>query len=307
MIEVIFFEPRLPYFIRININGMKNILLPTDFSENSINAIKYALRLFENKTCTFYLLHTFTPAAYHSGMAFRDFTSLELVHATRDVAAKKLKVLCDELRLEFNNEKHELKWVVDFNLLIGKIRSLVKEKHIDFIIMGTQGATGAKEIFLGTHTMYTIKKVNSPVLAVPSGYHYKKPKEILFATDYKILRPQDLRFLKYFTGLHSARLHVLNVYRETLDEQQREHRQQLSESLIDRKPVFHLTEGDDIPEAVEAFQKENNIDLMMMVHKTHSFFENILFKPVINQLVYHTNVPFMVMPVREKESEEDFY
>jgi len=36
---------------------MKSILLPTDFSENSKNAIEYAMRLFENEQCTFYVLH----------------------------------------------------------------------------------------------------------------------------------------------------------------------------------------------------------------------------------------------------------
>ena len=41
-----------------------NILLPTDFSDNSWNAIKYALRLFEDKNCTFFLLNTYTPTLY---------------------------------------------------------------------------------------------------------------------------------------------------------------------------------------------------------------------------------------------------
>ncbi|WP_299528057.1 universal stress protein, partial [uncultured Lutibacter sp.] len=36
---------------------MKNILLPTDFSENSWNAIKYALELYKKTACNFYLLH----------------------------------------------------------------------------------------------------------------------------------------------------------------------------------------------------------------------------------------------------------
>ncbi|HKJ48878.1 MAG TPA: universal stress protein [Christiangramia sp.] len=283
---------------------MKNIILPTDFSENSINAIRYALNFFEDNKCTFYLLHTFTPAAYHSGLAFHNFTALELVHATRDVAVERIKELRDDLKAEFKNPKHRLKWVVDFNLLISKIRGLIKEKNIDFIIMGTQGATGAREIFLGTHTMYTIKKVNRPVLAVPSGYQYRKPREILFATNYKILREEELDFLDFFTRLHSSRLHLLNVYNEDLDEQQRKNRKKLSDHLKDKKPVFHLTEGTDIPEAIEEFQKENNIDLIIMVHKKHSFFENILFKPVINELVYHTNTPFMVIPVREKKNRE---
>ncbi|WP_051199779.1 universal stress protein [Christiangramia echinicola] len=286
---------------------MKSIILPTDFSENSINAIRYALHLFKDYKCTFYLLHTFTPTAYHSGKAFHNFTALELVHATRDVAVEKIKELRDTLKTEFKNPKHRLKWVVDFNLLISKIRSLVKEKNIDLIIMGTQGATGAREIFLGTQTMYTIKKVNRPVLAVPSGYVYKKPEEVLFATDYKILREEELLFLEFFTRLHSSRLHVLNVYTENLDEQQRANRKRLSEFLKDKKAVFHITEGKDIPEAIENFQKENNIDLIIMVHKKHGFFENILFKPVINKLVYHTNTPFMVIPVREKKDGEENY
>lgn len=278
---------------------MKNIILPTDFSENSINAIRYALNLFEDTKCTFYLLHTFTPAAYHSGKFFNNFTALELVHATREEASEKIKELRDNLKTEFNNPKHRFKWVVDFNLLISKIRSIIKEKHIDFIIMGTQGATGAREIFLGTHTMYTIKKVNCPVLAVPSGYQFKKPEQVLFATDYKVLSDKELNFLDFFTRLHSSHLHVLNVYTNDLNEQQRENRKILSDYLKEKKPEFHITEGKDIPEAVEDFQKENNIDLIIMVHKKHSFFENILFKPVINELVYHTNIPFMVVPVRE--------
>ncbi len=279
---------------------MKNILLPTDFSENSMSAIKYGLKLFENVPCRFFLLHTFTPAAYHSGKAFKNFTSLELVHATREAAAEEIRSMKDSLEKEFNNPNHEFEWIVDFNLLISKVKGVVKEKNIDFILMGTQGATGAREIFLGTHTMYTIKKVNCPVLAIPSGTHKRKPKEVLFATDYKVLRKSDLEVIKFFTDLHQARLHILNVdTNEALDSEQLEHRSMISNYFEDQELVFQITEGNSIPDAVEEFQKQNNIDLIFMLHKKHTFFENILFKPVINQLVYHTNVPFIVIPYRK--------
>ncbi len=278
---------------------MKNILLPTDFSENSLNAIRFAFKLFEEIECTFYLLHTFTPAAYHSGKALKNFTSVELVRANRKAAAEQMRDMVDDLKSEFNNSRHQIEWMVDFNLLISKIKNVIKEKKIDLILMGTQGATGAREIFLGTHTMYTIKKVNLPVLAVPSGYAFKKPKEILFATDYKIVRPQDLELIRFFTDLFSARLHVMNVYTsESIDPEQKDNRNLISDFFRDQKPVFHVTEAENVPGAVEKFQKENTIDMVFMVHKKHSFFENILFKPVINELVYHTNIPFMVMPVR---------
>ena len=38
---------------------MKNILLPTDFSQNSLNAINYAMELFKDTPCKFYLLNAF--------------------------------------------------------------------------------------------------------------------------------------------------------------------------------------------------------------------------------------------------------
>ena len=44
---------------------MKKILLPTDFSDNAWNAIEYALKLFKDEVCTFYLLNTYTPAVYN--------------------------------------------------------------------------------------------------------------------------------------------------------------------------------------------------------------------------------------------------
>lgn len=282
---------------------MKNILLPTDFSENSVSAIKYGLRILKDTPCTFFLLHTFTPAAYHSGKAFKNFTSMELVHATRDAASDEIRAILDNLKTEFDNPKHKFEWVVDFNLLISKIKSLIREKNIDFILMGTQGATGAREIFMGTHTMYTIKKVNCPVLAIPSGAHDENLKELLFATDYKVVRKSDLEIINFFTDLHKARLHVLNVHSDSpLNSEQLENRSFITHFFEENKPVFHITEGDDIPEAVEKFQEQNHIDLVFMLHKKHTFFENILFKPVINQLVYHTNIPFMVIPYREEKT-----
>ena len=45
---------------------MKRIVLPTDFSKNAFNAITYALKLFKDIECTFFLLNTYTPPVYHT-------------------------------------------------------------------------------------------------------------------------------------------------------------------------------------------------------------------------------------------------
>ncbi|HLV93067.1 MAG TPA: hypothetical protein VKX34_08095, partial [Aequorivita sp.] len=68
------------------------------------------------------------------------------------------------------------------------------------------------------------------------------------------------------------------------------------EFLKDNNHLFLTTEYVDLVEAVEQFQIKHKVNFLVMIQNKHSFFENLMFKPVIKQLVYHTNVPFMVIP-----------
>ncbi|MAP55100.1 universal stress protein [Altibacter sp.] len=277
---------------------MKKILLPTDFSENALNASRYALQFFANETCTFYLLNTFTPAAYNVGMMADSYSALRLQEIVRGNSEKGLERMEKTLTQEFNNPKHSFERIASFNLLVMEMIDLTETQDIDMIVMGTQGATGAKEVFLGTHTTYTIKKVKCPVLAVPSGFHYEAPKEILFPTDYTVSKTNPyLALIKEICKNHVARLNILNAYYgEPLTEEQEDIKDFLDHYFKDNAHLFHIAENTDVLGAIEQFQRKQKINLLVMVHNKHSFFENMLFKPVINQVAYHTNIPFLVVP-----------
>ena len=281
---------------------MKRILLPTDFSENAFNASSYALQLFAGEECTFYLLHTYTPVATNAGMLVNTYSALQLEEVTRDAAFFSMKVLEERLLREYPNSKHTFKKITKFNLLVSEIVACVKEYNIDLIVMGTQGATGAKEIFLGTHTMFTIKKVKCPVIAVPSGFKYEKPKEILFATDYRFyLLNKYFIFLKELCIAHGSKLNLLNAdLNKPLDADQLKTKSYLDNFFKEISHLFHVAKGSDISEAIKKFQETRKINLLVMIHNHHTFFENLLFKPVINRMVYHTNVPFLVIPSKKK-------
>lgn len=281
---------------------MKRILLPTDFSENAFNASGYALQLFAEDECTFYLLHTYTPVATNAGMLVNTYSALQLEEVTRDAAMYSMGVLEGKLLKKYPNPKHTFVKIVRFNLLVSEIVACVKENKIDLIVMGTQGATGAKEIFLGTHTMFTIKKVKCPVIAVPSGFKFELPKEILFTTDYRFYpRNKHFVFLKELCATHDSKLNLLNAYlSKPLDGYQLKTKNYLDEFFREISHLFHISEGSDIAEAIKGFQETRKINLLVMIHNKHSFFENLLFKPVINEMVYHTNVPFLVIPSKKR-------
>lgn len=280
---------------------MKNILLPTDFSKNALNAIEYAVQLFKNDNCTFHLLHTYTPMAYNSATLADGYSTMLIEEATRKNSENALAEIEDQLKQKFNNPKHIFEKRSAFNLLTNEIEAIVKERTIDLIIMGTKGATGAQEVFLGTNTMYTIKKSKCAVVAVPEGFTYTDPKDVLFPTDFKFsIENKFLPLLKSICTSHKSRLSILNIYLgKPLESSQMETKDKLEEFFRNNTYLFQEMENIDIAEAVEQFQIKHKIDFLIMIQNKHSFFENLIFKPVVTQMVYHTNVPFMVIPSME--------
>lgn len=277
---------------------MKHILLPTDFSENAYNAISYAVQLYKDMDCRFYILHTYNPINSSTGGSLDRYAPPALQDIEKEAAAKKLKEIEDSLYEKFNNANHTFITMASFNLLISQMKIVIKENDIDVVIMGTKGATGAKEIFIGTNTMYAIKKLKFPVIAVPSGFKYEQPSEVLLPTDYKFSKSNKyISLIRELCEVHTSRLHMLNVYNHlAVKEEQQQTEDFLDVFFSDNLHLFHVAEKQELIEAIEDFETKYKVNFLVMIHNKHNFFENLLFKPVVDQMVYHTNVPFLVIP-----------
>jgi hypothetical protein len=164
--------------------------------------------------------------------------------------------------------------------------------------MGTQGATGAKEIFLGTQTMYTIKKTKCPLIAVPELATLEVPKNILLPTAYRIdLQKNCLNYLKKLCDVHSSKLIFLHVNEgDSLSDSQKEVKEWCHKFFQAFNPQFHFDMNIELIDAINKYQEKFKINLLAMVHNKHGFFNNLLFKQTINQFAYHTKIPFLVLP-----------
>ncbi len=278
---------------------MKRILLPTDFSDNAQNAINYALNLYKDESCTFYLLNTYTPIIYSYDYQMNAGGYLgEIADVVRDNSIRKLNEIEKNVKEKFNNPKHHFEIVSSFNLLTDEIKDKLEEFSIDLIVMGTKGATGTKEILFGSNTIHIIQKVKCPVLAIPDGHFFEEPKEILFPTDYKIdYSTKQLELFNTIATLFDSRVHVLNVsHGIDLTEIETKNKEKLENLLLDVKHASYSVEDQNIPQAINEFQKSTYVQLLMMVNNKHSFFENLFFKPIIKQIGFHLNIPFLVIP-----------
>ncbi len=279
---------------------MKRILLPTDFSNNSWSAIKYALQLFKNETCTFYLLNTYTPAIYHVEYVLIEPAQFGIYDAVKENSLRQLDEFETRIKKEFNNPKHSVETIAAFNTLVSEIKEVVEKNKIDYVVMGTKGATGAKEILFGTNTVHVFKNVKCPVLAIPDGFDFEAPHEVLFPTDYKIdYKNKHIRPIIDILSFYNSRVNILHAtYGYALSEKQETNRKKLETIFKKTTQLFHNVSGQTVAEAIDKFQLRAKVNLLVMINNKHSFFENLFFKNTISQIGFHLNIPFLVIPAK---------
>ena len=210
---------------------MLKILLPTDFSDIAWNAISYALEFLEDQLCTFYLLHTYTPAFYRMDYLVGGPSFSAIPDTGIDVSIAGLEKTMANIQSRYANPKHEFKTISAFNLLTDEINNLASAKDIDMVIMGTKGATNAREIFLGTNTVYVMRKAKIPVMIIPENVSFIPLKRFLFPTDYWTrYNREELDFLVDTAKFCNSEITVLHVKEEyELTESQEDNKKHLAE------------------------------------------------------------------------------
>lgn len=276
---------------------MKYILVPTDFSDNSWNALAYSIQLFKNQACTFYMLHVgdLGDSAIH-GNSF----TLPLERISVSIK-QKLKSLFDRIKELPINEEHHFIALQEYGNFIDIVRSTVAARKIDIIVMGTKGASGIKAAIVGSNTGDVITKVACTVLVIPENAIITIPKKIAFATDYTLFYTYPiLATLTDILKISNSTLHVLNVSQPSTDLTlpQTQNKAYLKDYLDETFPHVHFFQNlskHRKKASMLTYVSENGIDMLTVVAKNLNFFQRLLFDTTIKKLSFHTTVPLLVL------------
>jgi len=277
---------------------MKNILIPTDFSENSCNAIEYALKFFENSQCNFYLLHVNTINTLVVSETTYMPTQEVIDEAFIKPAKVKLNELLNRLTSHSKNENHKFFTLTDYNYFIDSIRKQVSEKKIDIIVMGTKGASGLKKLIVGSNTGDVITRVHCTTLVVPENAKYIAPKEIAFPTDFSTFYSTTLlKPILEVLDQYNASINVLHINKKgaILNLDQQINKGYLEDYFTSYNYQFHNLTHNHIESAIQSFVEKHRVNLIAMVAKNLNYFQRILFHPTVQEISYHTDIPFLVL------------
>lgn len=283
---------------------MKKILLPTDFSDNSINAIRYAIELYKSEQCEFYLLNVQKVSSFVSDdlMAMQPSETIfnSLISSAKDRITRFIK----KIKTEYKNPLHEFKSKVDYDNFIDAINQLVEIEQIDLIVMGTKGASNIGKTLFGSNTVRVIQRCKCPVLAIPNDFKYSEIRNVAFPSNYYTkYNSENLLPLIHLAEKHNYTVHVIHVKEsEHLTEFQENNRAFLDASFSNVNHSFVELDEGRLFKAITNYITDNNIDLLAMMSRKHSFLERLFTTHPVESFAFDLKIPLLVM-----ENTGDFY
>lgn len=271
------------------------ILLPTDFSDNSWSAIVYALKLYQDEVCIFYLLN-----AIDMEVSTMSNLSNKMLKKMRENALRELLELKDMTEKSNANENHSFEIIISSEDLNSAIDSAVNKYEIDLIIMGTKGAIGIDKFLFGTNTVHLVNNMLScPVLIVPDEFDFVEPKQIAFSTDFnRFYSEKELKPILRLADLYNAKIRIVHInVEESLDDLQKYNLTVLKSYLQNNDYSLHwMPDYDNKANEIKDFITELDVNLLAMVNYRHSVIEKLIKEPVIKKIGFQPLVPFLVIP-----------
>lgn len=273
---------------------MKTILVPVDFSENSDNAIYYAIDIAKKINGKLILLNVYE-IEYANSYVPADFVIEEKKDRKKD-SMKQLEGCVLKIR-HAGKIDYEVLSIEGFTVDV--ILDVIEQKQVNLVVMGTKGAGNFTNAILGSNTAKIIEKSACPVIAVPEEAAFKGIEKITYATLYHQSDVKALEALVDIFKIFDAKITVLHVSdsfesRELENAKFKEFREDVLEKISYNKLHFQILRSEDVETALEEYINEGKVDMLVMSAHHRDFLDKLFGKSVTKHMVYHTSIPLMV-------------
>ncbi len=268
------------------------ILVPTDFSPLARVALNFAVAMGKKLNAEIYLLHTvYLDAHAHTMAAFK---SERIIEAMIENARVDFIRLLEDIDATHSGVPSITTHVIRNDYVEDSVEDFSQQHNIDYIILGTKGATGMKKVLMGSNAVSIIKRCRKPVITVPENATFNEIKTLVYASDLEDVN-RELRILISFAEVFNSHIHLVHVDQKGI----------LNEALISEMeqklrglclyPQFTIKtfQNISVQHALEKYIASIDADMLaMFTHKT-GFFESLFGKSVTNEMAFHSTVPLL--------------
>ncbi len=269
---------------------MAHIIIPTDFSSNSLNAALFAIQLYGDEGNVFTVLNSYMlPRGAASTMwSIDDLLAKESVQG--------INIFVSKLSEELNNLKPEIRVSSEHGDLPNVISRFASDADApELVVMGTQGASGLKEVLMGSNTADVIKRSQLPVLAIPENARYRSPRRIVLADDGGPVDKQTIKVLLDIARWSQAEVMIVRVTDEDTT-METGSSSSVYDTLLGAIPhSYHYISGENVNTALHDLADQSDADLVVVIHRQRGLFEQLFHRSTATKLAMHTHIPMLVL------------
>ena len=275
---------------------MKTFIVPTDFSDTSKNAARFAAHLAQElPDAQIILYNVFDKIDTSSSVG-------SVVYNDHEVRRKIMELALESVKTEMMQvapRANVVCYAEEEGSFIDSLERLARHKEANMIIMGITGATRLAQIFIGSNTLSMVNRNICPVMIVPPDASFTGIKNIAFTSDFKeVEKTTPAKALKEVLDIFKPFVHVVNVdsehYVEVTEEYKAE-RAKLETILAGYETEYYFIRQFDFVDAINQFVEDYKIDMILTVPKKHSFLEGLFKSSHTKKLAYHSNVPLVAI------------
>lgn len=266
---------------------MKSILIPTDFSENSIQAIDFAVHKLGDDDCVYLILNVFQiPQGGQSGLFY-------LLEEMQKQADKDMKDLMRKLENRYSGKKPQFKSKVLQGDLSDQVNAMANTVKADCVVMGTKGASGLKEVLIGSNAVAMMTSLKKPVYAIPEDHQYKAIKELILAYDGLPMDQSVAEAAKFYAVKHHLSIDFIHI---------RIGEENPIQNWKETKAMFEDVAVELIEKHAESFEEglkaatQDKEALLVMIRHKQTFWERLFNLSDSRKALMHSKLPVLVIP-----------
>jgi len=283
------------------ITTMNKILVPIDFSDNAINAFKFAIEIAKELESSITLFNSY-PIDIPMGMEYSSGIYMQTLNAEikydRKIRLMEVAEKYGDATYNTNGKKLEIFHEVQEGVTADSISDFATEHGMDMIIMGTKGATGLEEVLLGSITVSVIEKVNIPVFVIPEDSTFKGLKKIVYATDFNKNDVEVIETLQHLGEYFESEITCLHINTDPM----LSYADDINMNILKRNyfftPVnqlnFKILTDKKVEHGIEDYMEKNDIDLVVVTPQERKFIENLFHTSISKKLAFHSKIPVLI-------------
>lgn len=281
---------------------IKNILVPTDFSESSVFALKAAIKLARKISARIYLYHR-----VHLHPNWNIWTDEE--KACHPNLLKKESEVMDRFKEALNLNRHTgIKIISLFSSgdLVDRAEQLVEKYDVDFVVMGSEGADGLKEWLYGSNAQKISTRVNVPCMVIKHEVEELSLKKVVFASEFGEDAKKPFLELIDFLQIFGSTIHLLYIasIKEFVVQEETLEKMRKFEKMCWKLPCeIHGQADQTIEMGIQNYMVNSQADMLAVVNHQKGPFQKLVAGSISEKLINHMEGPVMSFPADKREVE----